>query len=61
MVSLFQNALRLRYTAGCFHRTERLIMSPSVNGRDKVICVNKMEANEIANKVSRTAHASPNP
>lgn len=24
----------------------------AVNGRDKVICVNKMEANEIANKVS---------
>lgn len=23
-----------------------------MNGRDKVICVNKLEANEVANKVS---------
>jgi hypothetical protein len=51
MVSFFQNAFRLRDTAGRSYSTERLIVSLLVNGRDKVICVNKMEANEIANKV----------
>lgn len=28
----------------------------AVTGRDKVICVNSMEANEVVNKVSRPAN-----
>jgi hypothetical protein len=32
----------------------------AVNGRDKVICVNKMEANEVANKVSTLAYPTCN-
>jgi large subunit ribosomal protein L43 len=30
----------------------------SVNGRDKVICVNGLETNEVANKVSLSLHQS---
>lgn len=33
-------------------RVYLLIECEIVNGRDKVICVNKLEANEVANKVS---------
>lgn len=33
-------------------RVYLLIEYITVNGRDKVICVNKLEANEVANKVS---------
>ena len=29
-----------------------------VNGRDKVICVNKLEANEVQKKVSRKSHSA---